>query len=142
MYSRVLPALACLSLAAGCAGPAIPVAGNQFDGTYEGESHIVRGDGGYVCSPQAAPVSLVVRNGRFAYIYKNYDMAAPAPIPVQVAADGTFSGQIQYVAETYSRWSGGIVTTWAMVRGRIAGKILDATVTDFRCARQLDLQTG
>jgi hypothetical protein len=144
MCGRALPTLACLcSIASACAGPPVPAAGNQFDGTYQGESHVVRGDGGYICAPHDAPASVVVRNGRFDYIYNNYDLAAPAPIPVQVAADGTFSGQIQYAAETYMRWSGGgIVAAWAMVRGRIAGKALDATVSDYRCARQLQLQIG
>jgi len=143
MLRPTLSAIGCLCLiAGGCAGPPVPVAGTQYDGAYQGESRVVRGDGGYVCAPRSAPASLVVKNGRFDYIYNNYELAAPAPILVQVAADGTFSGQIQYTAESYMRWGGGIVTAWAMVRGRIAGKALDATVTDYRCARQLALQTG
>ena len=144
MFRRALPAMACLCfIAGGCSGPPVPAAGNQFDGTYQGESHVVRGDGGYICAPHDAPLSVVIRNGRFDYIYKNYDMAAAAPIPVQIAADGTFSGQIQYAAETYMRWSGGgIVAAWAMVRGRIAGKTIDATFSDYRCARELQLQGG
>ena len=143
MLGRALPALCCLwAFAGGCAGPPAPAAGDQFDGTYRGESHVVRGDGGFVCAPRDALASVTIRNGQFDYVYTNYELAAPAPIPVQIAADGSFSGQIQYAADAYMRWGGTIITTWAMVRGRIAGKTLDATVSDYRCARQLQLQIG
>src|SRR5690242_5991368 len=100
MLGRVLPALFGLcTFAGGCAGPPVPVAGNQFDGTYQGESHVVRGDGGFVCAPHDALASVTVRNGRFDYVYRNYELAAPAPIPVQIAADGSFSGKIQYTTD-------------------------------------------
>jgi hypothetical protein len=66
-------------------------------------------------------------------------LARPAPIPVRIAADGTFSGQIQYGTDSTSRWAQMIVV-WAMVRGRINGTALEATVTDHRCTRDLTLQ--
>jgi len=87
MLGRALPALCCLwAFAGGCAGPPAPAAGDQFDGTYRGESHVVRGDGGFVCAPRDALASVTIRNGRFDYVYTNYELAAPAPIPVSAPA--------------------------------------------------------
>jgi hypothetical protein len=137
MSRHILAALGCLcALTGGCVAPIAP-AGNQFDGTYQGDSRLIRGFG-YVCALPAASTSVTVHGGRFDYIYDNYDLARPAPIPVQIAADGTFSGQIQYLVPSLNRW-GTTPAAWAMLRGRVAGKALDATLTDYHCTRQMDL---
>jgi hypothetical protein len=139
MPIRILPALGCLCvITGGCAAPIVP-AGSQFDGTYEGGSRLTRGFG-YVCALPAATISVTVHDGRFDYIYDNYELAKPVPIPVQIAADGTFSGQIQYLVPSWNKW-GSTPATWAMLRGRVAGKTLDATLTDYYCIRQFNLQT-
>jgi hypothetical protein len=59
---------------------------------------------------------------------------------VQIAADGTFRGQIQYWTDTYDLNLSEGLTVWAIVNGRINGSALEATVADFRCTRQLMLQ--
>jgi hypothetical protein len=58
---------------------------------------------------------------------------------VQIAADGTFSGQIQYATDSPNRWTG-LIIVWAMVTGRINGTVLEATVADYRCIQHLMLQ--
>ena len=96
MFGRIPSLLGCLcAIVGGCAAPIVP-AGNQFDGTYQGDGRLTRGFG-YVCAVPPPSTSITVRDGRFDYIYDNYDLAKPTPIPVQIAADGTFSGQIQYL---------------------------------------------
>jgi hypothetical protein len=132
-------ALCCVGgLAGGCTGPSVPAAGNQFDGTYQGENRLVRGSG-WVCAPPSYQDTVAVRGGRFDYTFTTYDLAKPAPIPVQVAADGTFKGQIQYGTEAWN-WRGEMLVAWAIVRGRINGKALEGTVADQNCTRQLMLQ--
>jgi hypothetical protein len=134
--ARLLAAVGCVgSLAVGCT-PAIPVAGNQFDGTYQGDNQVVRGFG-WVCAPPSYQDAVTVRGGRFNYTFVD-QLAQPALIPVQIAADGTFRGQFQYGTESTSRWVGFIVV-WATVTGRINGAALEATAGDFRCTRQLML---
>jgi hypothetical protein len=113
------------------------VAGNQFDGTYQGDNRVVRGFG-WVCAPPSYQDTVTVRAGRFSYTFVD-QLAQPAPIPVQIAADGTFKGQIQYGTESNNPWAAFIVV-WAIVTGRINGAALEATVADFRCTRQLMLQ--
>ena len=50
----------------GCAAPAGPAAGTQFDGSYAGQNTLVRG-GGYLCGATSYPERLTVRGGRFDY---------------------------------------------------------------------------
>ena len=135
---RLLAALGCVgALAVGCTGPALPAAGNQFDGTYQGDNRVVRGFG-WVCAPPSYPDAVTVTAGRFNYTFVD-QLAQPALIPVQIAADGTFRGQIQYGTESANPWAGFRVD-WATVTGRISGPALEATAADFRCTRQLMLQ--
>ena len=80
MPRRILSALGCIcALTGGCVAPIVP-AGNQFDGTYQGDSRLIRGFG-YMCAVPAPSTSITIRDGRFDYIYDNYDLARPAPIP-------------------------------------------------------------
>ncbi len=127
------------SLAVGCTGPPAPAAGDQFDGTYQGDNRVVRGFG-WVCAPPSYQDAVTVNAGRFNYTFVD-NLAQPAPIPVQITADGTFRGQIQYSTGLSANQSWlGVLTVWATVTGRINGTALEATVADFRCTRQLMLQ--
>ena len=83
--------------------------------------------------------NLVPTTSRFNYTFVD-NLAQPAPIPVQIAADGTFRGQIQYSTDSANQNWVGVLTVWATVTGRINGTTIEATVADFRCTRQLMLQ--
>ena len=99
VVARRLTALGCVgALAVGCTGPAIPAAGNQFDGTYQGDNRVVRGFG-WVCAPPSYQDAVTVTAGRFNYTFFD-QLAQPALIPVQIAADGTFRGRIQYLTDS------------------------------------------
>jgi hypothetical protein len=136
-WVRPLAALGCAgALAAGCT-PGPGPAGTQFDGSYQGENRVVRGFG-FVCDPPGYQDAVTVRDGRFNYTFVD-SLARPTPIPVRIAADGTFSGQIQYGTDSTNRW-GQMIVVWATVRGRINGTMLEATAADFRCTRDLTLQ--
>jgi hypothetical protein len=131
-------ALGCVGLlSVGCTGPPVPAAGDQFDGTYQGDNRVVRGFG-WVCAPPSYQDGVTVTAGRFNYTFVD-QLAQPALIPVQIAADGTLRGQIQYWIDSTSQNDWGL-TVWARVTGHINGTALEATVTDFRCTRQLILQ--
>ncbi len=127
------------ALAAGCA--ALPggmqAAGNRFDGVYAGDNRLVRGFG-FFCDPPDDSLSVTVRDGRFDYPF-TYAPFRTAPVPVQIAADGSFSGKMQYV--TVGTWPRSEdQTDWLTVNGRIVGPSLDATVMNMRCTRHLTLQ--
>jgi hypothetical protein len=136
--------LACLvpSLAvmAGCAAPSgtpSAPAGTRFDGVYEGRSELLRGVA-FQCGQPDLPDRSIVRDGRFDFPFQ-VDPPRTTPIPVQIAADGSFEGSIQYGTVDYSRFSN-YRNEWATVTGRITGDVLDATETDYRCARRSVLQ--
>jgi hypothetical protein len=135
-----------LSLLAGCAVALLsgcvavaPAAGTQFDGSYAGQNSLVRG-WGFQCGPPGFPERIDVSAGRFYYPFP-VNVLRATPLPVQIAADGSFSGQIQYGTE-----ENGIrprsITVWAVVTGRITGTTLEGTVTDYRCVRRLVAQRG
>jgi hypothetical protein len=48
---------------------------------------------GWVCVPPSYQDAITVKAGRFNYTFVD-QLAQPAPIPVQIAADGSFRGQI------------------------------------------------
>jgi hypothetical protein len=113
----LLAALGCIGLLeASCTGPPGPVAGNQFDGTYQGDNRVIRGFG-WVCAPRSYQDEVTVKDGRFDYTFID-QLAQPAPIPVQIAADGTFRGQIQYWTDSYDLNLSEGLTVWAIVTGR------------------------
>jgi hypothetical protein len=131
--------LGCIGLlAVGCTGPPVPAAGDQFDGTYQGDNRVVRGFG-WVCAPPSYEDGVTVTAGRFNYTFVD-QLAQPALIAVQIAADGTLRGRIQYLTDSGNQSQSQGLTVWAIVTGRISGAALEATVTDFRCTRQLILQ--
>ena len=139
VVGRRLAALGCVgALVVCCTGPAIPAAGNQFDGTYQGDNRVVRGFG-WVCAPPSYPDAVTVTAGRFNYTFVD-QLAQPALIPVQISVDGTFSGRIQYLTDSGNQSQSQGLTVWAIVTGRISGAALEATAADFRCTRQLMLQ--
>jgi hypothetical protein len=121
----------------GCAATAGPPAGIQFDGRYAGQSTLSRG-GGYLCGAVTSPETLTVDNGRFDYPFA-VNPPRTVPIPVQIAADGTFSAQMQYGTEEYGPRSW-LRTAWVTVIGRIDRGLLAATIDDYRCTRRLTAQ--
>lgn len=128
-----------LALAGGCAmqpGAAPPVATAQFDGDYTGDSSLVRGFG-FLCGAPTQPMSMSVRVGQFGYPFA-VDPPRMALVPVQIATDGSFSAQMQYGTEDQTPRSLHL-TEWVTVAGQISGSALHATVTDYRCTRQLEL---
>jgi hypothetical protein len=130
-------------LLAGCStGPAVPAAGREFDGTYTGENTLIRG-GGYPCGDPAYAERLVVADGRFDYPFA-VNPPRTAPLPVQIGADGTLAGQMQYLTEDYLSLRGSYnpLTTWVTLRGHISEGVLEATVTDYRCTRRLTARKG
>ena len=62
----------------GCAAPAEPGAGTQFDGSYAGQSNLVRG-GGFLCGATNSPESVTVSGGRFDYPFV---VNAPRTVPI------------------------------------------------------------
>lgn len=133
----LLPSLAIVT---GCATPvgAPPIpAGTRFDGVYQGRTELLRGVG-FQCGQPDLPDRIIVRDGHFDFPFQ-VDPPRTTPIPVQIAADGSLEGSIQYGTVDYSRFSN-YRNAWATVTGRISGNVLEATQTDYRCARRSVLQ--
>jgi hypothetical protein len=63
------------------------------------------------------------------------------PVPIKIAADGTFVGRLQYVTKDYFPMPHDR-TTWMTVTGRIVAGTLDATIIDYRCTRRLMAKLG
>ena len=135
----LLAAMGCIGLLmVGCMGPPVAAAADQFDGIYQGDNRVVRGFG-WVCAPPSYQDTVTVKAGRFNYTFVD-QLSQPAPIPVQIAADGTFRGRIQYLAESTNQNQSEGLTVWAIVTGHITRTVLEANVADFHCTRQLMLQ--
>ena len=130
-------------LAAGCTAPpaATPIqaAGSQFDGIYVGQNYAVSG-WGFQCGAPAYPQTIAVSGGRFDYPFL-VNPPRTTPVPVQIAADGTFRAQMLYGTEETGLRSL-YMNAWVTVTGRIMQGQLDATVTDLRCVRRLTAQRG
>lgn len=133
----------CLTLAvlAGCATG--PLAGNQFDGVYVGNSFLVRGFGD-VCGPPHFPVSILVKDGRFDYRAEVSPYGNPT-VQVLIEADGSLSGVALYVAPTYILFTGGGEApayryAWVSITGRVSGQRMTVKADDLRCTRQMTLQ--
>ncbi len=135
---RTALALAGCCVIAGClAQPGLPAAGTQFDGVYAGDNTLVRG-GGQGCGPVAFPQSTVVLNGRFTYAFSP-NPPVVSQIPVQIAADGSFSAKTQYgINEPTPR--GLFKLFWFSLTGRVTGATLEATADDQWCVRHILLQ--
>jgi hypothetical protein len=118
---------------------ALPVAGTQFDGVYAGQNAAVSG-WGFWCGAPAYPETIAVSGGRFDYPFL-VNPPRTAPVPVQVAADGTFAAQMQYGTEDPGPRAL-YVNAWVTVTGRISATELDATVTDLRCVRRVTARRG
>jgi len=136
---------ACGLALAGCVGfagttPSVPAAGSQFDGSYVGQDILLSGVA-FLCGAANLPESIEVKNGQFAYPFQ-VNPPRVAPLPVQVFADGTLVGQMQYgtLLEEDSPWFGFPRIDWLTLRGRITGGALDATITNIRCVRRLMAQ--
>lgn len=125
-----------LALAA-CTASAGPPAGSQFDGTYAGQDTLVIGVA-FQCGLATLPETIVVRGGEFDYPFQ-VNPPRTAPLPVQVFADGTVHGQMQYGTEEPGPRTRYILD-WVRLNGRISGTTLDATITNLRCTRHLTAQ--
>jgi hypothetical protein len=133
-----------LGLAGGCvgapgAGPVAPAAGTRFDGTYAGQDSLLGGVA-FQCGEPSRLETIAVHDGRFDYPFP-VNPPRTTPLPVQIAADGTFWGQMQYGTEDFTpraRYR----TDWVTVAGRITGNGLEATMTNERCLRRLMAQRG
>jgi hypothetical protein len=134
-----------LALAAGCATlsgvPPVPAAGTQFDGVYGGQDRLVSGVD-FQCGAASHPQTIAVIGGRFEYPFE-VNPPRTAPLIVLVAADGSFSGQMQYgIDEDLMFRRQQLRTAWATVTGRITGPILEATIDGYRCVRRLTARRG
>jgi hypothetical protein len=124
-------------LLSGCAAAPVAPVGTAFDGSYAGESVLIRG-GGYLCGVPDSPLTLSVSGGQFDYPFA-VNLVRTTPVPVKLAADGSFVTNMLYGTQNFlfiSRYE----NQWVTVRGRIAGQTLDATVTDDRCTRRVTAQ--
>jgi hypothetical protein len=122
------------ALLSGCAAAPVTPAGTAFDGSYTGQSVLIRG-GGYLCGAPELPLTLSVGGGRFDYPF-TVNLPRTTPVAVQIAADGSFVANMLYGTENYMLLSH-YENQWVTVRGRIASGTLDGTVTDNRCTRQV-----
>ena len=135
----MLAALALAGCGAGVGVPPLTPASPQYDGSYAGESQLTRGFGGYVCGQPDHPQQISISGGRFDYPFQ-YQPSIVFQVPVQVAADGTISGRLQYFSDyPYSKWADGHLE-WVFVSGRIAGPTLDATMISPRCTERIVAQ--
>ncbi len=134
-------ALGFLSSLTGCISttPALPPAGPQFDGSYVGQDVLVSG-AVFQCGEASRTVRINVSGGRFDYPFP-VNPPRVAPLPVQIAADGTVRGQMQYgTTEETPKFGSRELFEWVTLSGRITGRILDADVVFYRCARHLTVQ--
>jgi hypothetical protein len=126
----------CTLLFCSCAiAPAPAPAGTQYDGTYTGQDRLLSGVA-FQCGAPDMAETIEVHDGRFWYPFQ---VSPPrvAPLPVEIAADGGMAGQMQYgMGEEIFGFSRDL-TDWVLLRGRISGTTLDATITTTRCARRL-----
>ena len=116
----------------------MPAAGRAFDGTYVGNTSLVRG-GGYPCGLPDLPRELTVTDGRFAYPFQVNPPASVVPMPVQIAANGTFRASMQDGTND-ELFGPRFITPWVTVTGRVANGTLEATESDLRCTRHSVLQ--
>lgn len=130
--TRDSAALGALILLCGCTlAPKLPPAGDQFDGTYVGDTRLVRGSG-FVCGIADLPKSIVVKNGRFEYPFQ-VDPPTVAPLEVQVYQNGTFDHWEKYLTPEAPRYNP--VEGFVSVKGTIRNGTLAATESDMRCSR-------
>jgi hypothetical protein len=129
----------CAFLLGGCViPPPLPPAGVQYDGVYIGQDTLISGVA-FQCGLSTPVERVEVRDGRFDYPFQ---VSPPriAPLHVQIAADGTMAGQMQYgTGEEISEFSRDRVD-WVYLRGAITGSTMEATITNLRCVRQLVAQ--
>jgi hypothetical protein len=125
----------------GCAGmpQALPEAGTRFDGSYAGQNVLISG-GGYLCGDPGHAETIAVIDGRFDYPFAVNPPRTTA-VPVRIAVDGSLVGQLQYVTQDYLPLPRER-NAWVTITGRIAGDMLDATISDARCRRRVTARKG
>jgi hypothetical protein len=137
--TRLLLLAGCAFVLAGCADSApVPMAGSQFDGSYAGQDTLLRGVD-FQCGDTSRPERIDVHDGQFAY---PFPVSPPmiVPLPARIAMDGTLDGRLRYGTEIDRVQFSQYRTDWAVLRGRITGTELDATLTTTRCVRHLTAQ--
>jgi hypothetical protein len=116
------------------AAPAVAAGTYRFDGAYAGYSTITRGFGTPCTNPNLSP-GLIVSEGRFSYPFWTAE-GQELHIPVQIRADGSFSGSLEYQTDSFDVAR----AVRAGIRGRILGQTLQGLETDLRCSHQFVLQ--
>ncbi len=133
------PLALCPVVIGGCAiSPPIQPAGTQYDGVYIGQDTLISG-ADFQCGAPILQERLDVRAGHFDYPFQ---VSPPrvAPLPVQVARDGTMAGQMQYgTGDEIKEFSRDRVD-WVYLRGGIAETTMDATISNIHCIRRLTAQ--
>lgn len=130
----------CTFATAGCSGgiAGSPPAGPLFDGIYAGQD-VLQSGVAFQCGDQNLTERVEVRGGQFAYPFQ-VNPPRTAPLPVQVAADGTVFGQMQYGFSDDLPFMSRERIDWVTLRGNITGPTLDAMITNLRCVRRLVAQ--
>jgi hypothetical protein len=125
-----------LVFALACGTPSAGIASlHQFDGTYRGNSSLVRG-WGYACGTSDLSRSLVVVNGEFDFPFQ-IDPLEIRQVPVKILADGSFTAHLQFgTGGESSPYISRIVT----ITGHMTGQTLQATVSDLDCSRNIFLR--
>ena len=126
----------CAIILGNCAvPPEVPPAGPRYDGVYVSQDTLVTGVA-FQCGAPDLPVRMEVRDGRFAYPFQ---VSPPrvASLPVQIAADGSMTGQMQYGMGEEIFGLSRDLNDWVLLRGRISGPTIEATITTLRCTRRL-----
>ena len=126
-----------LALLLGCVATG-PPAGPQFDGVYQGASRLV-GGGGPLCGTPDEQLALTVRNGQFDYPFL-VNAPRTAPLNVQIAADGSFRGDMQFGFVEPWAFGTGYRTEWATVSGHIVASTMQGTIETLECTRQMSMQ--
>ena len=136
---RTLVVLAGGTLAA-CA-PRPPPVGPEFDGRYVGTDRLINGVA-FQCGDVNLPEQIAVIGGRFAYPFQ-VNPPRTAPLPVQVAVDGSVFGQMQYgLTDDTGFLQSRQRIDWVTLTGRITGPTLEATISTLRCTRRLNAGRG
>ena len=133
---RRYPLSGCVVLLGSCvSAPGLPPAGPRYDGVYISRDTLVSGVT-FQCGALELPERIVVRDGRFEYPFQ-VSPPRQAPLSVEIATDGTMAGQMQYGTGEEIFGLSRDLADWVVLRGRIAGTTMDATITTLRCTRRL-----
>jgi hypothetical protein len=134
-WTKVVPCAAMIAAGLGSSPTGMALAANGgYDGSYHGDVTVTRGDQS-MCGKPSYQVTYTVVNGHFDMLY---DPAHHVGVNLEVAADGSFSGN-----QIYMPPGAGHTTQQLKAWGRIAGNVLEADIEGQGCARHYHLtKTG